>query len=38
MLGGVLGGPDRRRAQQAMDAMLGMGKLDIEALQAAYDL
>ena len=37
MLGTVLGSPDRRRAQQVMDAMLQMGKLDIAVLQAAYD-
>ncbi len=37
MLGTVLGAADRRRAQQALDAMLQMHKLDIAALQAAYD-
>jgi predicted 3-demethylubiquinone-9 3-methyltransferase (glyoxalase superfamily) len=37
MLGSVLGGPDPRRAQQAQQAMLQMVKLDIAALQAAYD-
>jgi len=37
MLGTLLGSPDRNRAQQAMDAMMQMGKLDITALQAAYD-
>jgi predicted 3-demethylubiquinone-9 3-methyltransferase (glyoxalase superfamily) len=37
MLGTVLGSPDRRRAQQAMDAMMQMVKLDIAALHAAYD-
>jgi predicted 3-demethylubiquinone-9 3-methyltransferase (glyoxalase superfamily) len=37
MLGTWLGSPDRERAQQAMDAMLLMGRLDIAALQAAYD-
>ena len=37
MLGTVLGSPDRQRAQQAQDAMMQMGKLDIAALQAAYD-
>ncbi len=37
MLGGLLGSPDRTRAQQAIDAMLTMSKLDIAALQAAYD-
>ncbi|HKG51803.1 MAG TPA: VOC family protein [Actinomycetales bacterium] len=29
--------PDRSRAQRAMTAMLGMGKLDIAALRAAAD-
>ena len=37
VLGRVLGGPDRERAQQAMDAMMQMTKLDAAALQAAYD-
>jgi predicted 3-demethylubiquinone-9 3-methyltransferase (glyoxalase superfamily) len=37
MLGTVLGSPDRRRAQQAMDAMMQMVKLDIAELRAAYD-
>ena len=37
MLGSVLGGPDPRRSQRAQDAMLKMQKLDIAALQAAYD-
>jgi predicted 3-demethylubiquinone-9 3-methyltransferase (glyoxalase superfamily) len=37
MLGGVIGSSDRVRAQQAIDAMLTMGKLDVAALQAAYD-
>jgi predicted 3-demethylubiquinone-9 3-methyltransferase (glyoxalase superfamily) len=37
MLGSVLGSSDRTRAQQATDAMMQMGKLDIAALQAAYD-
>lgn len=37
MLGSLLGSPEPRRAQQAVDAMLGMGKLDIAALQAAHD-
>jgi predicted 3-demethylubiquinone-9 3-methyltransferase (glyoxalase superfamily) len=37
MLGTVLGSPDRRRASQAMDAMMQMVKLDIAALQAAFD-
>ena len=37
VLGTVLGSPDRTRAQQALDAMMQMGKLDIAVLQAAYD-
>ena len=37
VLGTLLGSPDRVRAQQATDAMMTMDKLDIEALQAAYD-
>ena len=37
LLGSLLGSSDRVRAQQAMDAMLQMNKLDIAALQAAYD-
>lgn len=36
-LGGLLGGPDPRRARQALDAMLQMNKLQIDELQAAYD-
>ncbi len=36
-LGALLGGPDPRRAKQALDAMLTMDKLSIEELQAAYD-
>ena len=32
----LLGGPDRAGAQRAMQAMLKMVKLDIEALQKAY--
>lgn len=35
-LGECLGGPDRAGAQRAMDAMLGMGKLDVKRLKAAY--
>jgi len=38
VLGTLLGSPDRRRAQQATDAMMQMGKLDIAALRAAYDV
>jgi len=33
----LLGDPDRERAQRAMQAMLGMKKLDIAALRAAAD-
>jgi predicted 3-demethylubiquinone-9 3-methyltransferase (glyoxalase superfamily) len=36
-LGALLGSSDRKRAQQAIDAMMQMGKLDMAALQAAYD-
>jgi predicted 3-demethylubiquinone-9 3-methyltransferase (glyoxalase superfamily) len=36
-LGELLGGPDPAGAQRAMQAMLGMQKLDIAALQRAYD-
>lgn len=35
-LGECLGGKDRAGAQRAMQAMLGMGKLDVKALKAAY--
>lgn len=37
MLQGVLAGPDPDGAARAMTAMLGMQKLDIAQLQAAYD-
>ncbi|MCP9001361.1 VOC family protein [Pseudarthrobacter sp. RMG13] len=37
VLGSLIGGPDPEGAQRAMQAMLGMQKLDIAALQAAYD-
>lgn len=37
VLGSLLGSADRARAQQATDAMLQMDKLDIAALQGAYD-
>ena len=37
VLGSLLGSPDRAQAQQATDAMMQMDKLDIAALQAAYD-
>jgi predicted 3-demethylubiquinone-9 3-methyltransferase (glyoxalase superfamily) len=33
----LLGSPDREKANRAMQAMLKMKKLDIAALQAAYD-
>ena len=33
----LLGDPDRERAQRAMQAMLGMRKLDVSALRAAAD-
>lgn len=33
----MLGDPDRERAARVMQAMLGMVKLDVAALQAAYD-
>ncbi len=36
-LGELLGGDDRVRAQRAMEAMLKMEKLDINALRRAYD-
>jgi predicted 3-demethylubiquinone-9 3-methyltransferase (glyoxalase superfamily) len=36
-LGELLGGPDPAGAQRAMQAMLGMQKLDIAVLQRAYD-
>lgn len=37
VLGDLLGSADRPRAQQVIEAMLQMNKLDIAALQAAYD-
>lgn len=37
ILGQLLGGPDPEGAQRAMQAMLGMRKLKIAELQAAYD-
>jgi predicted 3-demethylubiquinone-9 3-methyltransferase (glyoxalase superfamily) len=37
VLGTLIGSPDRPRAQQAIDAMMTMSKLDIADLQAAYD-
>lgn len=33
----IFNAPDRERAQRAMQAMLGMGKLDVAALRAAAD-
>lgn len=37
VLGSLIGGPDPEGAQRAMQAMLGMRKLDIAALQTAYE-
>lgn len=37
VLGELIGGPDADGAQRAVQAMLAMGKLDIAALQEAYD-
>jgi predicted 3-demethylubiquinone-9 3-methyltransferase (glyoxalase superfamily) len=37
VLGKLMGSSDRAAAQRATTAMLGMKKLDIAALQAAYD-
>jgi len=37
VLDSLFGSPDRTRAQQAIDAMMTMDRLDIAALQAAYD-
>lgn len=34
---GVFGDPDPKRAERAMRAMLGMGKIDLAALRAAAD-
>lgn len=36
-LGDFLAGPDAEGSRRAMDAMLAMGKLDIEAIQRAYE-
>lgn len=36
-LGEVLGGPDAAGAARAMEAMLGMSRLDIDAMRAAYE-
>jgi predicted 3-demethylubiquinone-9 3-methyltransferase (glyoxalase superfamily) len=37
VLGSLLGSSDRTRAQQTLDAMMQMDKLDIAALQTAYN-
>jgi predicted 3-demethylubiquinone-9 3-methyltransferase (glyoxalase superfamily) len=37
VLGTLLGSPDRTRAEQAQEAMMQMGKLDVAALQFAFD-
>jgi predicted 3-demethylubiquinone-9 3-methyltransferase (glyoxalase superfamily) len=37
VLDSLFGSIDRKRAQQAVDAMMTMDKLNIAALQAAYD-
>jgi len=36
-MGEVLGDPDPERAQRAMQAMLGMSKLDVDAMRKAAD-
>jgi predicted 3-demethylubiquinone-9 3-methyltransferase (glyoxalase superfamily) len=36
-LGAMIGNPDRARSGRAMKAMMGMQKLDLAALQAAFD-
>jgi predicted 3-demethylubiquinone-9 3-methyltransferase (glyoxalase superfamily) len=36
-IGELVGGPDPEGSQRAMRAMMGMVKLDIDALQRAYD-
>jgi predicted 3-demethylubiquinone-9 3-methyltransferase (glyoxalase superfamily) len=36
-LGRLLGDPDRAKAGRVMQAMLSMGKIDLAALQRAYD-
>ncbi|TAM75560.1 VOC family protein, partial [bacterium] len=36
-LGALLGGPDAEKSQRAMQAMLKMEKLDIDALRRAYE-
>jgi predicted 3-demethylubiquinone-9 3-methyltransferase (glyoxalase superfamily) len=37
VLGELLGGPDAEKSSRALQAMMGMDKLDIAALRAAYD-
>jgi predicted 3-demethylubiquinone-9 3-methyltransferase (glyoxalase superfamily) len=37
VLGDLIGGPDPEGSSRAMKAMLGMVKLDVDALQRAYD-
>jgi predicted 3-demethylubiquinone-9 3-methyltransferase (glyoxalase superfamily) len=37
VLGELLGDPDRARAGKVMEAMLGMNKIDIQALKQAYE-
>ncbi len=37
VLAELLGDPDPARSRRVMEAMLGMGKLDIKALQRAYE-
>lgn len=37
VLGELLGDPDRARAGRVMEAMLGMNKIDIQALKQAYE-
>ncbi len=36
-LGDLISGPDPEGTARAMQAMMGMSKLDIAVLQAAYD-
>ena len=36
-LGELMGGPDANASKRVMEAMMGMVKLDIKGLQAAYD-